>query len=269
MLKKTLSPYLDDEIYLRDIINFLIESWKLILAMGISGVLVGATYVALAPNIYQATAQIEMAKFKVKDDSHLGASIEDPNLLIARMNLPSSYDKTSIVACGYDGKDQAAERLQKMVKINLVKGTQMVELKVNGLSQEQSIQCAQSIFNNIKESQKMISKIIVEEAKTRLADYSLRLKDAKAFITNYSNSDPSMILAYLSIKNDMKQLADQIDILNNHISFALNHPTKLVSPIYSSEHKVSPRREIVLAIGLFCGLIFGLFLMIGLRSYRI
>jgi hypothetical protein len=139
----------------------------------------------------------------------------------------------------------------------------MVELKVTGLSQEQSI------FNNIKESQKIISDTIVEEARTRLADYSSRLKDAKASITKFSNSDPSMAFAYLSTKDDVKYLSDQIDILNNLISFVLNRPTKLVSPIYASDYKVSPKRGIALTIGLFCGLIFGLFLMIGLRSYRI
>jgi hypothetical protein len=55
---------------------------------------------------------------KIKSESYLGQSIEDPSLLIARMRSPSSYDNASVVACGYNGKDQAAERLQEMVKIS-------------------------------------------------------------------------------------------------------------------------------------------------------
>lgn len=155
MSEQSFNQPLEDEISLKDIIDFLVESWKSILATGVLGVLAAGTYIAVTPNKYEATAQIEMARISNNNNSNpLGSNIEDPNLLIARMKSPSSYDQASILACGYEGKKQAAQSLANMIKLSLSKGTQMVELKATGLSQEQATQCAQSVFNNIKQSQK-------------------------------------------------------------------------------------------------------------------
>jgi hypothetical protein len=197
----------------------------------------------------------------------LGSNIEDPNLLIARMKSPSSYDQASIVACGYEDKNQAAEYLAKMIKIGLSKGTQMVELKATGLSQEQATQCAQSVFNNIKQSQKMIAEPIVEEAKIKLARYATRLQEAQIFISKADKSGSSMSATYLSTRDEMKHITDEMIRLNDLISSASNRHTKLVSPIYVPQKKVAPKEIVSLTAGLMGGLFFGLLLMIGLRSY--
>jgi capsular polysaccharide biosynthesis protein len=280
MSEQSFNQPLEDEISLKDIIDFLVESWKAILATGVLGVLAGGTYIAVTPNKYEATAQIEMAKINSNSNSNsnsnnnnnnnnpLGLNIEDPNLLIARMKLPSSYDQASIVACGYEGKKQAAERLAKMIKVSLSKGTQMVEIKATGLSQEQATQCAQSVFNNIKQSQKMIAEPIIEEAKTKLARYATRLQEAQTFISKADKSGSSMSAAYLSTRDEMKHITDEMTRLNDLISSASNRHTKLVSPIYAPENKVSPKRTIVLCAGLFAGLVLGLLLILGKRGYN-
>jgi uncharacterized protein involved in exopolysaccharide biosynthesis len=184
------------------------------------------------------------------------------------MKSPSSYDQVSIVACGYGGKKQAAESLAKMIKLSLSKGTQMVELKATGLSQEQAAQCAQSVFNNIKQSQEMIIEPIIEEAKIKLARYATRLQEAQTFISKADKSGSSMSAAYLSTRDEVKYLTDEMIRLNDLINSASTRPTKLVSPIYSPENKVSPKRAISLIAGLIGGLFFGLVLMMGLRAYR-
>lgn len=269
MSEQTFNEYPEDEISLKDIIDFLIESWKSILVTGVLGVIAAGAYIAVTPNKYEATAQIEMAKINNNNNSNpLGSNIEDPNLLIARMKSPSSYDQTSIVACGYEGKKQAAEILAKMVKVSLSKGTQMVELKVTGLSQEQATQCVQSIFNNIKQSQEMIAVPIIEEAKTKLALYATRLQEAQTFISKADKSGSSMSAAYLSTRDEVKYLTDEMIRLNDLISSASTRSTKLVSPIYAPENKVSPKRAISLIAGLISGLFLGLVMMIGLRAYR-
>jgi capsular polysaccharide biosynthesis protein len=277
MSEQSFNQPLEDEISLKDIIDFLVESWKAILATGVLGVLVAGTYVAVTPNKYEATAQIEMAKINSTNNTNntnntnsnpLGLNIEDPNLLIARMKSPSSYDQPSIVACGYEGKKQPAERLAKMIKISLSKGTQMVELKATGLSQEQATQCAQSVFNNIKQSQKMIAEPIIEEAKTKLARHITRLQEAQTFISKADKSGSSVSAAYLSTRDEVKYLTDEAIRLNDLISSASSRQTKLVSPIYSSENKVSPEPANALVGGLMGGLFLGLILMMGLRAYR-
>jgi LPS O-antigen subunit length determinant protein (WzzB/FepE family) len=56
--------------------------------------------------------------------------------------------------------------------------------------------------------------------------------------------------------------------LNDLISYANTSQTKLISPIYSPENKVSPKRAIALIVGLFAGLFFGVLYMLGQRGYR-
>jgi LPS O-antigen subunit length determinant protein (WzzB/FepE family) len=63
-------------------------------------------------------------------------------------------------------------------------------------------------------------------------------------------------------------MTDQTIQLNDLIASANSRQTKLVSPIYSPENKVSPKPEITLVAGLFAGLFFGLLLMLGKRSYK-
>ncbi len=266
MSEQSFNKPLEDEISLKDIIIFLVESWKSILSTVALGVLAACTYIAVTPNQYEATAQILGAQLSTGGIS--ATNIEDPNLLIARMRLPSSYDQASIVACGYEGKKQAAELLVKMIKLSLSKGTQMVEMKATGLSQEQATQCAQTIFNEVKQSQKMIAEPIIEEAKAKLAIYTARLQEAQAFINKADKSGASLPAAYFSTRDEVKYLTDEVIRLNELISSVSSRQTKLVSPIYVSEKKVAPKKLILLIAGLIGGLFFGLAVEMGLRAYR-
>jgi capsular polysaccharide biosynthesis protein len=266
MSEQSYKPALEDEISLKDIIDFLIESWKSILVTGVLGVLGAGAYIAVTPNLYEATAQIQMAQLSTGGIA--GTNLEDPTLLIARMKLPSSYDQTSIEACGYQDKKSPAEDLARMVKPSLSKGTQMVEIKVTTFSQEHATQCAQSIFEKIKQSQKLIADPILEEAKAKLARYSARLQEAQMFIVRSDKSGSSMSAAYLSTRDEVKYLTDETIRLNDLIISGSSRQTKLVSPIYSPENKVSPKRAIALIAGLMGGLFLGLVFMMGLRFYR-
>ena len=270
MSDQNLSPNfnsnIEDEISLKDIVDFLIESWKAIVATGILGLLGAVTYIVVTPNKYEATAQIQMAQ--LSSGGIAGTNLENPNLLIARMKMPSTYDQAAIAACGYEGKPNAAQSISKMIKISIIKGTQIVELKVQGLSPQEATQCAESILRIIKDSQKAIAEPVIDEAKAKLQKYSQRLQEAQSFIRKTDKSNSSMSAAYLSTRDEVKFLTDEIIRLNDLIVSANSRQTKLVSPIYSPENKVSPKRAIALVAGLFAGLFFGFLLMLGMRGYK-
>ena len=258
---------IEDEISLKDIVDFLVESWKAFFATGVLGLLGAVTYIVVTPDKYEATAQIQMAQTQTATNA-LGVNLEDPNLLIARMKSPSSYDQISISVCGYDGQTNAIQSLSKTVKLSLIKGTQMVELKVLGLSREQAAQCAESIFRIIKESQKAMAEPIIDEAKAKLVKHTQRLHETQSFIAKVDKSGLPISAAYLSTRDEVKFLIDEVTRLNDLISFANTRQTKLASPVYSPENKVSPKRAIALIAGLFAGLFLGLLLMLGKRGYK-
>jgi capsular polysaccharide biosynthesis protein len=271
-INPNLNSNIEDEISFKDIVDFLVESWKAIVLAGILGMLGAVAFIWVTPNQYQATAQIQMAQISNNNNNNnnnlLGVNVEDPNLLIARMKLPSSYSQESVKACGYESKQTPLEGLAKMVKLSLIKGTQMVELKVLGLSQIQAVQCAESIVETIKQSQKIIADPIIEDTQLKLAKYSQRLQEAQSFILRADKSGSSMSAAYLSTRDEVKFLTDETIRLNDLITSANSRQTKLVSPVYSSENKVSPKRAIALIVGLFTGLFLGLLYMLGKRGYR-
>jgi capsular polysaccharide biosynthesis protein len=255
MSDQNLSPNfnsnIEDEMSLKDIVDFLVESWKAIILTGLLGLIGSIAYLFVTPNQYQATAQIQMAQISANNNNPLVVNVEDSNLLIARMKLPSSYSQESVKACGYESKQTPLEGLTKMVKLSLIKGTQIVELKVLGLSQAQAVQCAESIVETIKQSQKIIAAPIIEDAQLKLAKYSQRVQEAQGFILRADKSGSSMSAAYLSTRDEVKFLTDETIRLNDIIASSGSRQTKLVSPIYSPENKVSPKPAIVLVAGFF------------------
>ena len=270
---------IEDEISLKDIVDFLIESWKAIILTGLLGLLGSIAYLWVTPNQYQATAQIQMAQISANSNNNnnnnnnnntnpLGVNIEDPNLLMARFRLPSNYSSQEIIACGFESSKSPFEDLVATVKFSVVKGVgSMIELKINRDSKELAIACTQSIFDNIKASQNEIIKPYIEEAKNLLVKYQDRLTNSQSLVSRADKSGAALSAAYLANRDEVKFLTEEILRLNTFITTANTRQTKLISPIYASDTPVVPKKRMALIAGLFAGLFLGLLLMLGKRGY--
>lgn len=153
----------DSEISLLHILVFLRRSYKLIALIGILGVAASFGYLLVTPKQYQASAQIQMAQIGAANSNNninpLGVNIEEPALLIARLSSPTSYTAEITKACGIDLAKDAQAILSKSVKLTIPKGVaNVVDLKIVGTSPEASINCAQAVFDLIKNTQSQIIK---------------------------------------------------------------------------------------------------------------
>jgi hypothetical protein len=184
------------------------------------------------------------------------------------MKLPSLYDKNSTTACDLENSKYPQEAMAKMVKLSIIKSTSIIELKVTTSSQASAIKCSQVLVDQIKDYQTQLANIFIDEAKDKLVTYHKRLQESQAFINKADKSGFSMSAAYLASRDEIKQMTDEVIRLNDLIGSANARHTKLVSPIYSPENKVSPKRGIALITGLFAGLFLGLLLMLGKRGYK-
>lgn len=279
MSEQSYNPNPEDEISLKDIIDFLIDSWKIIILSGLLGIIGSAVYLWVTPNQYQATAQIQMAQISTNNNNNnnyntspLGVNIEDPNLLMARLKLPTTYLPQEIKACGFEDMKSPSEALANAAKFSVVKGlASLIELKINSDSKEVAIACAQSLFDGIKTSQNAIIKPFIEEAKDLLIKYQDRLKNSQYLISRADKSGAALSAAYLANRDEVKFLSEEILRLNTFIASADTRQAKLISPIYVSDIPVAPKKRIALIAGLFGGLFLGLLLLIGKRaltSYR-
>ncbi len=128
MSEQSFQPITDDEISIKDIVDFLVESWKAIIATGMLGVAAALTFVMVTPSQYEATAQIQMAQISISNNNTnpLGSNVELPSLLIARHQVPSAYTEDEIKACGLEGKKMPQESLSKLAKFTPVKGVDSI-----------------------------------------------------------------------------------------------------------------------------------------------
>ena len=267
MSEQSFNQSLEDEISLKDIFDFLMESWKTIVGVGLLGLLGSVGFLAVTPNQYEATAQIQMAQISANNNNNnntnpLGVNVEEPNLLMARLKLPTTYSAEEIKACGLEGQKMPAESLVSMSKFSAVKGVgSIIELKIRMESREQAVICAQALFENIRESQNQIIKPYIEEAKGLLIKYQARLKEAQELVTRADKSGAALSAAYLANRDEVKFLTDESIRLNTFVTAGDARQAKLVSPIYASEAAVFPKKKIALMVGLLAGLFLGLLLV--------
>lgn len=264
----------EDEISIKDIVDFLLESWKAILATGIVGLLGAAGFILVTPSQYEATAQIQMAQIAPNNNNNnnsnpLGVNVEDPNLLMARLKLPSSYTEDEIKACGLQDLKLPAESLANTAKLSPVKGVgSIVELKIRLESKDQAVSCAQSLFENIRDSQNNIVKPYIEEAKALLTKYQARLTEAQSLVARADKSGSALSAAYLANRDEVKFLTDESIRLNNLISAGDTRQAKLLAPIYASDIPVFPKKKISLLVGLLAGLFLGVLFVMMRKAWR-
>ena len=250
-----------EEISLLDILRFLKSAYKVILVFGALGITLSIAYLAITPKQYEATAQIAMAQIGTASTNinPLGTNIEEPALLVSRMSLPTSYTPQTIAACGVDDSGNAEAILSKSIKLAPAKGVaNVVELKTFGPSQEVAVSCANAIFELIKATQFLILMPYIDEAKMKLVDDEGRLAKAKDLVAKADKSGSVMSAAYLSTRDEIRYLLDEVTALKNVVTSNQNRATHLIAPIYASDLPISPKKSIALAGGLFGGLFLGL-----------
>ncbi len=266
------SPIQDEEISLLDILLFLKRSWFIIAVFGAIGLAIAIIYLLIVPKQYQAIVQIQMAQISsaannTNNNSNinpLGINIEEPGLLIARMSFPTSFTPATTTACGLDGKDNAISMLAKSIKLSQPKGvSNVVELKTTASNPELAQQCANAIYELIKTSQEKIVSPYIAEAKIKLSDDEVRLAKAKDLVLKADKSGSVMSAAYLSTRDEIRYLLDEITALQNVVTSNINRATRLVAPIYVSDAPISPKKQVILASGLLGGLFLGLLIAFG------
>lgn len=260
----------EEEISLLDVLLFLRRSWKIISILGVIGLAVAVIYLLIAPKQYQAIAQIQMAQISTAANNNnnsirpLAVNIEEPALLIARMSFPTSFTSSTLTACGLDGKENAATILAKSIKFSQPKGApNVVELKTSASNRERAEQCANAIFELIKISQDKVVSPYISEAINKLADDQAQLAKLKDLLSKADKSGSVMSAVYLSTRDEIRFLLDEITALQNVVASNINRATRLVAPIYVSDVPISPKKQVTLAIGLLGGLFLGLLIAFG------
>ena len=253
------------EISLLDVLNFFKLTYKTICIFGVIGLVVAIIYLVVTPKQYEAIAQITMAQIGAAKNNNnnninpLGVNIEEPALLIARMSSPTSFTPQVIAACGLQGQADAALVLSKSIKLMAPKGVaNVVELKTFGKTPQAAQECNLAVFELIKTTQAQIVAPYIADAKLILDDDIERLTKAKDLVAKADKSGSAMGAAYLSTRDEIRYLLDEITALKSVVTSNQNRATRLVSPVYAVDKPIAPKKRNILAAGLFGGLFLGL-----------
>ena len=263
----------DHEISLADALRFLKSAYKTIAITAVAGFAISVAYLAVTPKQYEAVAQIAMAQIGATNNNNnninpLGVNIEEPSLLISRLSSPTSFTPQTLSDCGVgDGANRAAS-LAKSIKLAPTKGVaNVVELKTFGKSPEEASACALSIFELIKTTQAQVVAPYIEEAKAKLVDDEDRLVKAKDLVAKADKTGQAMGAAYLSTRDEIRYLLDEITSLKNVVTSNQSRATRLIAPIYASDTPIAPKKRMALVAGLFGGLFLGLLLALARQMW--
>ena len=260
----------DQVISLIDILRFLKGAWKLITIFGLIGIALSIAYLVLTPKQYEAAAQITMAQIGTTPNNNninpLGINIEEPALLISRLSSPTSFTPQVIKACDYQNQADSPLALSKSIKLTIPKGvTNVVELKTFGSTPQAAQECALAVFELIQVTQAKIVDPYIADAKIKLDDDIERLAKAKDFVAKADKSGQAMSASYLSTRDEVRFLLDEITTLKNIIISNQNRVSRLVAPIYASDIPIAPKKRLALAAGLLGGLFLGLLIALAQR----
>jgi hypothetical protein len=262
---------LADELSLLEIIDFIQEGWKIIFSFIVLGISGAALYLLVVPNQYEARAQIKMAQVPSVSNhiTSAGTNIEEPQVLILRMALPTSYPKEASAICGLADQKNADTQLAKSIKYSIPKGVVgILELEYRHASKEIAKACVDAIFQLIKSTQSQIFAPFIIEAKKRLKMEEERLSLLNQAISKIPGSEVAASTVYLSSREEVRHLLDQISHLKYFIASQDSRATKLLAPIYVKEQPIFPPKKNTLLIGLLLGGILGLTLALARKWYR-
>ncbi len=260
----------EDEISLLDIFLFFKNEYQFIVGFTLLGFVGAASSLWAVPKQYEVSGQIKMAQISAgKVFSPSGVAIEEPQALIARMAIPTSYPKETIALCGLAEQKNAGALLAKKAKLSLPKGLSgTVDLEIRDTSKEVAEACANAIYELVKASQAQLIAPYIEEASKKLIIEKERLSRATQFIAKADKSGTAVSAAYLATRDEISYLFDQISTLQAVIDGNESRAARLVAPIHVKDQPVFPQTRIGLLLGLLLGGFLGLLLAVVRRWYR-
>ncbi len=265
----------EDEFFLKSVIDFLVESWKMIALGGIVGGLLSLGFAMTLPARYQATANIQVAKVA-------GVDVEAAAFLLEKLKMPMYYSQKTYVACNVIGNLEPGVVITKTLKPVLARNAPIITISYIEESPEDAKKCLESVLDDIRANQDLLAKPIFESKTNQLLNLKLKLESAEKIMTllpmkntgfDFSDSKFSastlLLATALSKENEIKDLRTQINDLEILLQEPQTKKAFFSTPIYAPQKKVSPRKASILVGGLMAGLFISLLIIIGKRTYGV
>lgn len=265
----------DDELSLRDVLDFLKQAWRWLAAGATAGLIGAVGLVLITPSQYEVTAVIQPATVGLPTTTTTtttkGADVEPVVQTLERLKIATFYTSEMVQVC----QVASAHALASGLKPSLVKGNSLIQLNYRATSKAEAEACVNAVVARLAKSQSMIVAPIIKTLEEQLAQSRLRLREAKEFQAQLekraASADTSslLMLSALAKREEIEHLQKQILELEVQLSAPLTQPLQLLEPIYASEWPVATKRLSTLAGGVFGGLVLGGLAFFARRSWQV
>lgn len=202
--------------------------------------------------------------------------LADPNNIVQRVKFPGFVQE--VVSSQNLSEDPSAGARAALLKASLTArlvkgGGELVELSVKGYSADEATENLRAAFKIIASEHAQLLAPSLTRLKRNLADTILTLKNvgderqailASIKVVNNANNidkkfSESLLLTNMMKANDTeaRNLRDQQSALEEQLSPDRTFNTKALTPIYTPQNSIFPKRSIALILGLFFGIFVG------------
>lgn len=258
----------NNELSLLEIINFFEESWKKILLGGVVGGALCASYSFQSPNIFEATANIQISKLASPDNLATSSFIE-------KFKIPTFYSNKNFIACEVENIDNPGLFLAKNINVTLDKSATIISLTLKGKSRELLKKCIESIVTEARQNQENLLKPIIEKNTNRLVILQKKLESSEKFrnlvqlkLNNFDSSESKSLITYLILLinlNNGNDLELQITDLKSLLYELQVNSIFLTAPIYISE--MYRNHTLITLGGSIAGIIFIIFFLMIRKAW--
>ncbi len=255
----------EDGLSAAEVIVFFRQSWKQILFSGVIGGALAFGYACIFPSTYLATAYVQVAKVA-------GSDVETYDILVEKLKVPTYYTQTTFVACNLMGSADPGNDIAKSLKLTLLKNSQVLSITYKEKSAENAKKCLEGVFAEIRASQNILAKPILEAKSNQLT----KLKEKMDFLENAKkrpsiknpNSDFSNPNALISSWLLMAMNKDhEISKLEIELTEPQTRGASLIVPIYAPDNRVGPNINRIVLLGGVSGVLLAIAYLITRRVW--
>lgn len=249
----------NDEVSLLELFNVLARYQKLVFGLPILGAVSAAIFASyiLHPT-WEATAVLEVGKVNQ-------TVVEPVSNVVTRLMLPS-FTKGAINNSGIKTNElNAMKGFYKTLKVNQVKGSELVEIKLRGPSAEKANDIIQSVIANLQKMHTEMMAVSVENNKKQLQILAEDIKKVsietdllrnKLLAThNWNAFDATLSATILKDKSaELREMTQRKLALEEQLTPSRTYTTRVVDAVYISEDPVSPNKPLIIGLAVLLGL---------------
>lgn len=268
----------DDEISLFDLWGKLLAGWRYVVGGTVLGVVGAVAAIVLMAPTYEATTTLQVGRVA-------GNEIEAPSSIVERFKSPAFL----LAAAQQLGDDRLVDALRnstaavaKASNAQLVKGTSLVQLTTRGPSAEESrklggVMLAMLVERHEGLAEPLKARIASEIALTRekLGVVERELNELSKVVANGgSGRDSQFAPVSLLTSQRMQKQTEAFGLRQQLSSFELSllppttQPTQALEMTYVAERPISPKKTLLLALGLIGGLLAGVVSVFFVAAWR-